>query len=233
MDRFIIWCVMSNSTWVSANKFLIQRRQSPVENNFSLSNSFWPAPEIGCWNSHCVYWEFECLCALLWRHNGRDSVSNHQPHDCSLNRLFRRRSKKTSKLRVTGLCEGNSPGTGEFPAQRASNAENASIWWRHHGRWNLVARYSNWQRYNRTVPTDHINLTLPGGGLRILACGHNWSRGSGQKAGAHLSIYTHTDCLWATQAYWSLGDLIVVLVLFHWLVSTDFLCPQRNFMVPW
>ena len=45
----------------------------------------------------------------------------------------RRRSKKTSKLRVTGLCEGNSPVTGEFPAQRASNAENVSVWWRHHG----------------------------------------------------------------------------------------------------
>ena len=40
--------------------------------------------------------------------------------------------KKTSKLRVTGLCAGNSPGTGEFPAQMASNAENVSIWWRHH-----------------------------------------------------------------------------------------------------
>ena len=36
------------------------------------------------------------------------------------------------KLRVTGLCVGNSPGTGEFPAQMASNAENVSIWWRHH-----------------------------------------------------------------------------------------------------
>ena len=46
--------------------------------------------------------------------------------------LFRRRSKKTSKLRVTGLCEGNSPVTGEVPTQRASNAENVSIWWRHH-----------------------------------------------------------------------------------------------------
>ena len=72
-------------------------------------------------------------CALLWRHNGRGSVSNHQPHDCLLNRWFRRRSKKTSKLCVTGLCAGNSPGTGEFPAQMASNAENVSIWWRHHG----------------------------------------------------------------------------------------------------
>ena len=40
--------------------------------------------------------------------------------------------EKTSKLRVTGLCAGNSPGTVEFPAQMASNAENASIWWRHH-----------------------------------------------------------------------------------------------------
>ena len=49
-------------------------------------------------------------------------VSNQQPHDCLLNRLFRRRSKKTSKLRVTDLCVGNSPVTGEFPAQMASNA---------------------------------------------------------------------------------------------------------------
>ena len=38
---------------------------------------------------------------------------------------------KTSKLRVTGLCAGNSPVTGEFPAQMASNAENVPIWWRH------------------------------------------------------------------------------------------------------
>ena len=43
----------------------------------------------------------------------------------------RRRSKKTSKHRVTGLRAGNSPVTGEFPAQMASNAENVSIWWRH------------------------------------------------------------------------------------------------------
>ena len=72
------------------------------------------------------------LYTLQWRHNGPDSVSNHQPYDCLLNRLFRRRSKKTSKLRVTCLCAGNSWGTGEFPAQMASYAENVSIWWRHH-----------------------------------------------------------------------------------------------------
>ena len=69
---------------------------------------------------------------LLWRRNEQDGVSNHQSHDCLLNRLFRRRSKQASKLRVIGLFAGNSLGTGEFPAQMASNAENVSIWWRHH-----------------------------------------------------------------------------------------------------
>ena len=70
--------------------------------------------------------------ALQWRHDGRDGVSNHQPPDCLLHHLFRHRSKKTSKLRVTGLCEGNSPVTSEFPAQMGSDAEHVSIWWRHH-----------------------------------------------------------------------------------------------------
>ena len=43
--------------------------------------------------------------SLRRRHNGRDGVSNHQPHDCLLNRLIRRRAKKTSKLHVTWpLC---------------------------------------------------------------------------------------------------------------------------------
>ena len=58
------------------------------------------------------------LHSLQWRHNRRDGVSNHQHHDCLLKRLLRCRSKKTSKLRVTGLCDGNSPVAGEFPAQR-------------------------------------------------------------------------------------------------------------------
>ena len=63
---------------------------------------------------------------------GDDGIANHQPQDCLLNRLFRRRSKKTSKLRVTGLCVENSLVSGEFPAEMASNAENVSIWWHHH-----------------------------------------------------------------------------------------------------
>ena len=78
------------------------------------------------------------LQAFFWLHitdqYGCDGIPNHQPHNCSLNHLFRRRSKKTSKLCVTGLCAGNSPVTSEFPTQRFSNVENVSIWWRHHGR---------------------------------------------------------------------------------------------------
>ena len=90
-----------------------------------------------------VVWYFIMLCkdyhtgnkhssTLQWRHNGRDGISNHQPRDCLLNRLFWYRSKKISKFHVTGLCEGNSPVTGKFPAQRNSNADNVSIWWRYH-----------------------------------------------------------------------------------------------------
>ena len=73
-----------------------------------------------------------CVHPLQWRHHECYGISNHQPHDCLISRLFRHRSKKTSKLRITGFCEGNPSVTGEFPAQRASNTENISIWWRHH-----------------------------------------------------------------------------------------------------
>ena len=65
--------------------------------------------------------------ALQWRHYECDGVSNHHPHDCLLNCLFKAQIKETSKLCVSGLCEGNSPMTGESPAQRASSAENASV----------------------------------------------------------------------------------------------------------
>ena len=50
--------------------------------------------------------DFRFCYVLQWRLNERDGVSNHQPLDCLLNCLFRRRSKKSSKLRVTGLCAG-------------------------------------------------------------------------------------------------------------------------------
>ena len=42
--------------------------------------------------------------------------------------------QKISKLRVTGLCAGNSPVTSELSAQMASSAENVPIWLRHHAK---------------------------------------------------------------------------------------------------
>ena len=65
----------------------------------------WKIQSSGCWESP----------QLQWRHNEHNGVSNHHRLDCLHNRLLRRRSKKTSKLCVTGLCEGNTPVTGEFP----------------------------------------------------------------------------------------------------------------------
>ena len=81
----------------------------------------WRLTEIGF--QQTWYWS-----PLKWRNKERDGVSNHR----RLEGLFRRKSKKTSKLRFTGLCEGNSAVTGGFPSQGASIAENVSIWWRHH-----------------------------------------------------------------------------------------------------
>ena len=70
--------------------------------------------------------------ALQWHHNWCDGISNHRHVHCLLNCLLRGRSKRTSNLHVTDLCERNSPVTGEFRA-KASDAENISIRWRHHG----------------------------------------------------------------------------------------------------
>ena len=89
---------------------------------------------------------------LQWRNNEWDRVSHHQPHHCLLNRLFRRKSEKTSKLRVTGLCAGNSSVTGEFPAQMASNAETVSTWWRHHDTRSRIQDAGRQMRQVNTVP---------------------------------------------------------------------------------
>ena len=69
---------------------------------------------------------------LQWRHNERDGVSNHQPHDCLLNSLFKAQIKENIKVPRHCPFMGNIPVTSEFLAQGASNAENVSIWWRHH-----------------------------------------------------------------------------------------------------
>ena len=76
--------------------------------------------------------------------------------------FFRHWSKKTSKLRVTDLCEGKSPVTGEFPAQRANNAENVSIWWRHHVQihWTHVPHHSRFNTLDPSTFSKQVWLVL-------------------------------------------------------------------------
>ena len=113
----------SRNNWAILFKIM-----SPLSCHIDIFTRLWPFYKT----------ETLFLCpALQWHHNECDGVSNHQRLDCLLNRLFGRRSKETSKLRFTGLYEGNSLMTGEFPVQRASNMENVSIWWHHNGYWNI------------------------------------------------------------------------------------------------
>ena len=146
--------------------------------------------------------------ALRWCHNGHDSVSNHQPHDCLLNRLFRRRSKKTSKLRVTGVCGGNSPGTGEFPAQMVSYAENVSIWWRHHD-----------QAIRHTCGDDRCwfkALFDPGGVVMMLTLYHRRKNMSSHRQN-RLSPMT------IKLAWWQLFDFQCLFVDITYVVMTYFI----------
>ena len=101
--------------------------------------------------SHWPYHEHEFY-SLQWCHNECDGISIHQRLDVFLNRLLK--SKKTSKLCITGLCEGNSSGTSEFPSQRASNIENVSIWWCHHDWW--------WPGYTSVMGLEIVCNTLIG-----------------------------------------------------------------------
>ena len=97
--------------------------------------------------------------SLRWRHNGYDSVSNHQPHHCLLNRLFGCRSKKTSKLRVTGICAGpvNSPQT--WPVTRkCSHFMTSSC---HQSEWCIVGYGSDalWDLWVRSI-TLHMKMDV-------------------------------------------------------------------------
>ena len=70
---------------------------------------------------------------LQWRHNGRDCVSNHQPHDCYTQAFIQAHIRENIIVPRHWPLWGIPPVTGGFPSQRASNAENVSISWRHHG----------------------------------------------------------------------------------------------------
>ena len=107
---------LTNWCWYQYSKI----KKTIIEIPWMVSYAFMLGSNI---TGKSIIWDI----SLQWCHNGHDGVSNHQLHDCLLKRLF-----KTSKLRVTGFCVGNSSVTGQFPAQMTNNAQNVSISWRHH-----------------------------------------------------------------------------------------------------
>ena len=93
----------------------------------------WHCSQQSKYHTNADFEEAECrvTAEIQWCYDEHDGFSNHRCLDCVLIRLFRCRSTKTSKLRITGLCEGNSPVAFGFLSQRASNVENVSIRLRH------------------------------------------------------------------------------------------------------
>ena len=73
--------------------------------------------------------------SLQWHHNGRDIVSNHQPHHPTVYSTVYSdadQRKHQSSASLAFVREIHRGPTDEFPTEMASNAENVSIWWRHH-----------------------------------------------------------------------------------------------------
>ena len=143
-----------SNIYISTDAIVLQNESCNIDNLLLKFNMFWLI-----------------TLSLQWCHNELDGVSNQQSYECLLMRLCRRRSKKTSKLCVTGICEGNSPVTGEFPTQRASKGENVSIWCRHHDC--VIPQNMRHQRSTKPLPNvtaDKINLVIE---MKLTIAGHN------------------------------------------------------------
>ena len=118
----------------------ITNNSSPRKSNCLISENYFS-------NIH-FYININISMSLQWRHNGCDSVSNHQPHDCFSTIYSDTDQWKHQSSALLALCAGNSPEAGEFPAQMDSNAENVSIWWRHHVKLKFCVYIIRWLQNN-------------------------------------------------------------------------------------
>ena len=137
--------------------------------------------------------------SLQWRHNERDGVSNRQPHDCLLNLSFRRRSKKTSRLRVTGLCERNSEG----PVTRKMFLFDDVIMMIEHD-WRQKTEKKSAYLMGHTVP----HLTLPTLSRRTIGDTAHWpifSSPTFQNTAGNL-------CVWVFIRKGKMSDMPIVLL---------------------
>ena len=121
-------------------------------------------------------WRSFVMLPLQWRHEEKERLKSPAVQ-LFTQRFIQAQIKETSKLGVPGRCEGNSPVTDKFPAQSASNAENVSIWWRHHG----ILLYHRLSE-NCAAHTGHLSVVSPN---RCL-----WEQGSLQKIQRNCYIYT-------------------------------------------
>ena len=123
---FVQQLVQTNSKNLHYWRFVRGTHQSPFD-------SLYDGP-ITAESESTSWWHHILPNSLQWHHKEHHSVSNHQlPMFYSVVYSGADLKKKNPpKLRVTGLCAGNSPMISEFLARRASNAESISIWWRHH-----------------------------------------------------------------------------------------------------
>ena len=111
-----------NISWISWSQFyLVCYFLSPLISRFS--------------QSVCNCCRTKSIQSLQWRHNGRDGVSDHQPHHCLLNRLFMRRSKKTSSSASLAFVRGINRRPVNSPQKWPVTQKKVSIWWHHHD-WN-------------------------------------------------------------------------------------------------
>ena len=152
--------------------------------------------------------------------------------------------KETSKLRVTGPCDGNPPVASGLPSQRASNAENVSISWRHHAKsgfrsahgtavYNTVPFYRD-PFYNRTwpclynlcsktEPSEDFNPThrpyLVSCILGYFLYPQNWQKYSEQPKIVNMNIPVYS-----TTSFRSCGDLLAIAnnhLLVHYLMEIN------------
>ena len=101
-----VWCMLSRSI---INHNVNLNSSFPTQYAFNQHwHLFHDASAIPIMAVNCIIWNYGYMILgqylelfsndinpLQWSDNGRDGVSNHQPHHCLLNRLlFRRRSRK-------------------------------------------------------------------------------------------------------------------------------------------
>ena len=137
------------------------------------------------WKIMCVFF------SLQWRQNGRDSVSNHQPRECLLSRLIRHISKKTSKLRVTGLCVGNSPGPMNSPhegpvARKMFPFDDVIMLWT---KWSALHHVDVWQHQYKPGLTHWGRDKMVAVSQTTLSNAFSWMKMSEFRLRLHLSLF--------------------------------------------